>query len=41
MTAEGQEATSPTSDQTDALEQVRKAAIYEVELVGRLPWDLV
>jgi hypothetical protein len=32
MTAEGQEATSPTSDQTDALEQVRKAAIYEVEL---------
>ena len=32
MTAEGQEATSPASDRTDAVELVRKAAIYEVEL---------
>lgn len=32
MTAEGQEATSPVSGRTDASEQVRKAAIYEVEL---------
>jgi hypothetical protein len=32
MTVEGQEATSPASDRTDVTEQVRKAAIYEVEL---------